>query len=343
MLSVCTHELFSSVHLFCWQSSRVAVLSEERGGLLLFLPHVMDWLLPIVADVLLRVLPTAKWTRVRPFPRQRLCFRGCASMLPSLASPTCSARCSSDVPGSPSFTHHRGNLRREFRTCLSRNRTAAPPFRRTGVCVASLFVIAFSSADLQPILPLMWRRARNRSAGLFIPLAVLPTAAWHRTHFCRAFRASCARAFPQELRNSPPCWRSKDLDAPRCSGSLGTGKAGIPLRGPLPPPGKTNFKVKSSILYIWNVNIIYFLLCCILWDVDPCLEGIFFFFFLSKVLKSVALYLFPLISWCLLGLERFSLLGVFEQAFFFFLFCWLFCYVLQSVHPVVFSLPPPPT
>lgn len=50
----------------------------------------------------------------------------------------------------------------------------------------------------------------------------------------------------------------------------------------------TNFKIKSSILYICNVNIIYFLLCCILWEFYPVVwkES----YFLSKVLKSVALY-----------------------------------------------------
>lgn len=46
--------------LVCWQSSSLAVLSEERGSPLLSLPNVMHRPLPIVADILLSVLSTVK-------------------------------------------------------------------------------------------------------------------------------------------------------------------------------------------------------------------------------------------------------------------------------------------
>lgn len=44
--------------LVCWQSSSLAVWSEEESSPLLSLPNVKHWPLPIVADILLSVLTT---------------------------------------------------------------------------------------------------------------------------------------------------------------------------------------------------------------------------------------------------------------------------------------------
>lgn len=155
---------------------------------------------------------------------------------------------------------------------------------------------------------------------------------------------NCVRAFPQELRC---CFPS---DIPRNwilwdAGSLGTVKAGVLLRGTLPllhhhlerlvkkkSYYNTNFKIKSSILYIFNVNIIYFLLCCILWEFYPYVwkES----YFLSKVLKSVALYLClfssPNVCWAC----TIPSLSVWTS-----IFLLIVLLRLQFVHPVVFSLP----
>lgn len=162
--------------------------------------------MPIVVDILLRVLPTAKWACVRQFPRQ-------LSMLwTALAFLTCLAAICSLVGSSST------SLPSSMVTCLRSfdvSRSCSP---------------AFCSGDLKEIFPLMWRRTQNRSAGLsFLYPCFYSDVAPHAL----LGTVSCVRAFPQELRccfpaNVPRNWILWDAS------SLGTVKAGIPLRGTLP-------------------------------------------------------------------------------------------------------------
>lgn len=130
-----------------------------------------------------------------------------------------------------------------------------------------------------------------------IPLSVLlqrcgTTRTLQHCELCASISARVGHRSPADIP------RNRIL---RDASSLGSVKAGILLGGTLlllhhrlerlvkkKKSDNTNFKIKSSILYICNVNIIYFLLCCVLWELYP--NGWKESYILSKVLKSVALY-----------------------------------------------------
>lgn len=136
---------------------------------------------------------------------------------------------------------------------------------------------AFSSTDREPIFPLMWRDSKHISRT-FTPLSV-------RLQPCGTVRTLERRelcvSISMRVALSPPPADIPEARILWAAGCLGTVTAGIWLGATVPlhhphlerlmekSDGHTYFKIKSSALYIYNVNIIYFPLCCILWEFYP--------------------------------------------------------------------------
>lgn len=257
--------------LVCWQSINIAVLSEERGGPVFFLPNVMDWLLPIVADILLSVLPTAKWACVRQFSRQQLCFHGYLSMLwTPLASLTCfAAICSLVLRCIQLYI-----LTKRHGTCMGSFDLLIPEmdcksFLLHGhLCHVAVRLHFPSRISNKYFLWCDWELKTDQQD--FHSFIRASTSMWHRTHLWALWTACISARVSAVV--SPLIFQGT-----RSSEKLAVWELWMQEYYPEePPPGKlvknsdnTNFKIKSSILYICNVNIIYFLLCCILWEFYP--------------------------------------------------------------------------
>lgn len=257
-------------------------MSEERGCPVLFLPNVMYWLLPIVADVLFSVLSTEKWACAGQSSRQQACFPSFLR-IPSTSSALLTLFCCRLFTGSqmdPALHPYLASchLYWEFLTCLSRGVDCKSFLLHGHLCRVAVSS-AFSSPDREPIFPLMWQRTRNTSAGLSLCCLC---ACSHVVPNALLSAVNCVWAFPREL----CCHPRPPADIPEdrilwASGCLGTVAAGIGLGATVPPhhphlerlteksDGNTCFKIKSSALYIYNVYIIYFPLCCILWEFYP--------------------------------------------------------------------------
>lgn len=192
----------------------------------------MDWLLPIVADILLNVLPTAKWACARQFSRQRLCFSWLSEHALSIFSLP-DMFCCHLLTGSqmyPALHRYLAPWHLFWQFWLAYPRNGLQVLFVARASVSRSCSPAFSSTDLEQILLLMWRKTQNRSAGLsFLYLCFYSDVAPHALLSV----VNCVRAFPQELRCCFPA------DIPRNwilwdAGSLGTVKAGVLLRGTLP-------------------------------------------------------------------------------------------------------------
>lgn len=162
----------------------------------------MDRRLPIVADILLNVLPTTKWACVRQFPRQRPCFPGYLSMLwTSLAFLTCSSWHWSQVYPALRPDLSPWYLYWQFWLAYPRNGLQNPFLVQRRLCHVAVrlrFPVRISNKyslgcdgevekDQQDFRSFIWASK----------------AAWHRAHFpalwtaCEHFGKSCAVVSPQ--------------------------------------------------------------------------------------------------------------------------------------------------
>lgn len=233
----------------------------------------MYWLLPIVADVLFSVLSTEKWDCAGQSSRQQLCFPDFLR-IPSTSLALLTLFCCCLFTGSqmdPALHPYLApcHLYREFWLAYPGSGLQILSVARASVsCSCSS---AFSSTDREPIFPLMWQGTQNTSSGLSLRcLCVCSQVAPHA--FLSAMNCVALSFPPADIPEGQILW---------AAGCLGTVTAGIwlgatvPLHHPHPErlmeksDGNTYFKIKSSALYIYNVNIIYFLLCCILWEFNP--------------------------------------------------------------------------
>lgn len=177
-------------------------MSEERGCPVLFLPNVMYWLLPIVADILLSVLSTEKWACAGQSPRQQLCFPGFLR-IPSTSSALLMLFCCRLFTGSqtdPALHPYLAPCHLYWEFWLAYPGSGLQILSVARASVSCSCSSAFSSTDREPIFPLMRQRTQNTSAGLSLRcLCVCSHVAPHTL----LSAVNCVWAFSREWRCHP--------------------------------------------------------------------------------------------------------------------------------------------
>lgn len=351
------------VPLVCWQSSSLAALSEERGSPLLSLPNAKLRSLPIVAYILLSVLSTVKRALRRHISAQRLSL---VVMWHALNTHRLQLT-----------LHWFSQLLRWNWVCIllrvTRRSSAMSPVMEESLVLNSLTPRSGPQTLLSHgllchvavclrfqeelwntrILPCDSENLNMSAETLIYPCFYSYVAL--RTpeccDLCTSLSASAVLWFPH--------WQSKELKSLWDVGCVPTVKAEEPLRGPMlllhhhmewllkNVMITLTLSYKAVLHILFNVNIIYFLLCCIYGVLLLSMEWSSFFFFLSKVLKPIALYSSFLLWDCSPHVPSHILTFAGPTGFLFEeecwgsrTFVWLILLRLQSVHPIVFSTSP---
>lgn len=226
--------------LVCWQSSNVAVMSEERGCPVLFLPNVMYWLLPIVADVLFSVLSTEKWACAGQSSRQQLCFPGFLR-IPSTSSALLTLFCYRLFTGSrmdPALHPYLAPCHLYWEFWLIPGVDCKSFLLHGHLCRVA--VCLHFPVRIGNQYSLWCDRGLKTHQQDFHSIVCASAAMWHRTHswapwtVCECFHESCAVIPPRwhsRGPNSLSCWLFGNSDSRNMTRSNSSAASS--------PPGKT--------------------------------------------------------------------------------------------------------
>lgn len=191
-------------------------MSEERGCPVLFLPNVIYWLLPIVADVLFSVLSTEKWACAGQSSRQQLCFPGFLR-IPSTSSALLTLFCCRLFTGSqtdPALHLYLAPCHLYWEFWLAYPGSGPQILSVARASVSCSCSSAFSSTVREPIFPPMWQRTQNTSAGLlFRCLCVCSHVAPHAL----LSPVNCVSISTRVALSPPPRWHSRGPNSLSCS------------------------------------------------------------------------------------------------------------------------------